>query len=153
MLQSCGAALAGLFLTLGFVLFAMHPVGAAGIDLLLLRPPEASDCGDGRLIVAHWEQDGSVWLNEDKYTSKEVPMALARAMESRAERAVTVLPGQDTPVQQVAEVTDAMYHNSEDLHIGVVTSSQYRASFVTEYGFRHSTIGCMVFPNEKLVLR
>ncbi len=144
MLNALAAPLAGIFLLLS-VCLALPRAQTGGVWFELLREG-SHECGDTRTEVVHWEEDGSVWINEEKLSTKELPTVVESIMRTRAERVVHVLSGQNTRVQQVAELTNRMSSNVPDLHLGILTHRQLRSMAYDAYGMHFVPVGCMRWP-------
>jgi biopolymer transport protein ExbD len=117
-----------------------------GIQLLLLREPSSSNCGDGRPIVLHNEPDGSWWINQDKLRPAKIPEAVAQIMESRAERAVYLIPREKSSMQEIAGLTANLEAATPDLHIGIVTHNQIQSMTRHDHGLQWVPITCMSWP-------
>ena len=144
LLQGLAAPLAGLFLVLA--LFAAAPGPAArGVRVELLRQGP-SECGDTRPVVIHFEEGGSVWINEENVGARRAPQAVSEIMATRAERAVFLLPGKETSVQEVTSLADSLHSAVADLRIGVVTNRQLESTEREESGMKYVPIDCMAWP-------
>ena len=151
LLQGLAAPFCALFLVL--VLFAAAPgPPARGVRLEVLRLREAPfDCGDGRPVVVHFEEGGSVWINEENVGARRAPQAVAEIMANRAERVVFLLPGKEASVQDVSSLVDRLHSAVEDLNIGVVTYSQRELLERDSMGqggngMKYVPIECMAWP-------
>lgn len=141
-IESIAAPFAGLLLILILVLLALRQQ-EYGVRIVLLHlPTKDYQCGDGRPVVVHWGVNHALWINNANVGEANAPYEVRRIMESRAERILIVIPPEDSPVQDVMESLNRLQNAIDDLHVGLITNSQYRASFVIENGFRYSTIGC-----------
>jgi biopolymer transport protein ExbD len=117
---------AGLFLVLSLCAVLLRSPTSTGMRIPLLRlraphPKEWRDCGDGRPIVISLLQSGTLKINQDSTSWKDLAPRIAKIMEFRAERTVFVVTDSEVSNQQFAMLIDRLAGSTSDLHIALLT--------------------------------
>jgi hypothetical protein len=117
--------LASLFLILLVCAFAIQRPASVGVRvaLLRLRQPDQNFTCDGRWVFVELLDDGTTEVNLKAVPPQDLSAIVGKMMETRAERAVYLVPSPGISYARFIETYLALQGSAPDTHVGVLTKT------------------------------
>ena len=125
------AVVAGLWQVLGKLPTVLAAEKASGARVIMMRhctDQEERDRGDSREVFVRLRDDGSIYMNEDPISSRNLLTEIQRIFSTRQERVLFLLGENSVSYQRVASTAAELQAQVQDLQIFLPTSANIRGT-------------------------